>query len=67
MPARLGRLAIESQKFQLNERIIKERHIHRYSTGLMPIYGYLHEGVKQWVWMDLNHRPHPYQGRALTS
>jgi len=20
-----------------------------------------------WVWVDLNHRPHPYQGCALTS
>ena len=22
--------------------------------------------VNWWVWMDLNHRPHPYQGCALT-
>ena len=23
--------------------------------------------LKWWVWVDLNHRPHPYQGCALTS
>src|SRR4051794_40758299 len=23
-------------------------------------------GVRWWAWMDLNHRPHPYQGCALT-
>ncbi len=22
---------------------------------------------KWWVWVDLNHRPHPYQGCALTT
>ncbi len=22
--------------------------------------------ITWWVWMDLNHRPHPYQGCALT-
>ena len=22
---------------------------------------------KWWVWVDLNHRPHPYQGCALTN
>ena len=25
------------------------------------------EGYKWWVWVDLNHRPHPYQGCALTN
>ena len=24
-------------------------------------------GGKWWVWVDLNHRPHPYQGCALTN
>ena len=24
-------------------------------------------GQKWWVWVDLNHRPHPYQGCALTN
>jgi hypothetical protein len=23
--------------------------------------------VNWWVWVDLNHRPHPYQGCALTN
>ena len=23
--------------------------------------------LKWWVWVDLNHRPHPYQGCALTN
>ena len=23
--------------------------------------------VTWWVWVDLNHRPHPYQGCALTN
>jgi hypothetical protein len=25
------------------------------------------EPPKWWVWVDLNHRPHPYQGCALTN
>ena len=24
-------------------------------------------GASWWVWVDLNHRPHPYQGCALTN
>ena len=24
-------------------------------------------GTKWWVWVDSNHRPHPYQGCALTT
>ena len=33
-------------------------------------YGPCLSSVRQliwWVWVDLNHRPHPYQGCALTS
>ena len=29
-------------------------------------YGLLYSG-NWWVWVDLNHRPHPYQGCALTN
>jgi hypothetical protein len=31
-----------------------------------PVYKIQYE-EKWWVWVDLNHRPHPYQGCALTN
>ena len=27
----------------------------------------IHAAERWWVWVDLNHRPHPYQGCALTN
>jgi hypothetical protein len=30
-------------------------------------YGPMKSFSSWWVWVDLNHRPHPYQGCALTN
>ncbi len=37
--------------------------------GLVPFlfWWLIQPGFKWWVWVDLNHRPHPYQGCALTN
>ena len=63
--------ALPSELWPLaSSNVLITKHLKKFFFFFADLNVILHfhiKEVKHWVWVDLNHRPHPYQGCALTT